>query len=427
MRSPRLSAYAAFVFVVIGIVQLAASLLFYRSIDEHTLREDHARRVAELLVVSDRVHRLDPQSTASVMTSRHLEVALAPTPSVPRRGKAEGLTRISRLIVGWEPSLANRRLHLAIEPAGRVRRDLVGSMELSPGNWLNFRSRDISSMWPVALRATWMTLVTALACMGIGLIAIRLLTTPLRRLSEAAGAIGQGRRVEIREGGPADLRNLARAMNEMQGRIARLLEDQAKSFEAISHDLRTPLARQKLAAEMIADSDLSEIVNASTDEMEAMLQSLQQYLRAQHLQAEPEAVDLASSLQGMIEPLGANGRLVAPSQVAVTTYREPVLLALRALIENARRFGETVEVRISEEAGEWFVEIEDDGPGIPSQHFGDVLAPFFRVDAARGRTTEGFGLGIPTAHRLLTRFGGDISFENAAAGGLTVRVRVPRG
>lgn len=423
--SPRLSVYAALLFVSIGAVQLVASLLFYRSIDENTLREDHARRVAELLVVSDRVHRLDRAATPRVMTSRHLEVRLAARPSVAHPAKGDDVEAIGRLIVGWEPSLAGKPLHLAIEPVGRGRRDLVGAMRLGPGRWLNFRSRDISSMWPVALRATWMTLVTALACLGIGLLAIGLLTKPLRRLSEAAGAIGEGRRVAIREDGPTDLRNLAHAMNDMQDRIAGLLEDQAKSFEAISHDLRTPLARQKLAAEMIEDREMGAVLIQGVDEMEAMLQSLQQFLRAQHLSADAESVDLIAMLRDLTarEPKIV---LVAADKAWVETYREPLLLSLRALIENACQFGTRVEVRVERLRQTWVISIADDGPGIPAEHFETVLAPFFRLDEARGRTTRGFGLGIPTAHRLLTRFGGRLSFADAPGGGLIVRVEVPR-
>jgi len=426
IHSPRLSVYAAMLLAAIGVVQLVASLLFYRSIDEHTLREDHARRVAEMLVVSDRVFRLEDGLTAKIMTSRHLEVTLAPVATVGRAQMNDDLERIGRQIVSWEPSLADRPLHLAIQPADGGRRDLVGSMQLGDGVWLNFRSRDISSMWPIALRATWMTLVTAFACLCVGLVAIRLLTQPLRRLSEAAREIGQGRHIAIRESGPTDLRNLGRAMNEMQQRIARLLEDQARSFEAISHDLRTPLARQKIATEMVRDAEVRDILDHSVDEMEAMLQSLQRFLRAQHMSTEPGPVDLDALLRGLLAPLGDRVRLAPLAPADVETYYEPLRVALEALFENALQFGETIEVTVEQVGRDWFIEIKDDGPGIPAEHFEDVLAPFFRLDEARGRTTKGFGLGIPTAHRLLTRFGGKLSFFTASEGGLIVRVQVPR-
>lgn len=424
LSRPRLSVYAAALVLAIGTIQLVASLLFYQAIDRQTLRQDHARRVAELLVVSLRVYELDAAMTATVTTSRHLEVAVSAVPVVPRPPASEELRQIGRQIVGWEPSLATRSLHLEIKP-NRARRDLVGSMRLADGRWLNFRSRDISSMWPIALRAGWMTAVTTLACLILGLLALRLMLRPLRTLSQAAEVIGHGGRVAIRETGPADLSNLARAMNEMQERIARLLEDQARSFEAISHDLRTPLSRQKLAAELISDPEIGGIVKDSTDEMEAMLGSLQQFLRAQHLVAEPERFDLIALLRSAADSCDGEVRMEERRPVLVRSYREPLLLALQALFDNACRYGQTAEVQVEAERRDWFVTIRDRGPGIPTEHYGDVLSPFFRMDEARGRTTSGFGLGIPTAHRLLRRFGGDLSFANAHDGGLVVRVKIP--
>lgn len=428
---PRLAAWAALLLLALGAVQLAGSLLFYQAIDRQTVWEDHARRVAELLVVSERVQALGGQLTSPMMTTRHLRATVTAAPLVARPHKDEALERIARRIVIWEPSLGDRPLHLAIapEPGGSGPggpRDLVGSIRLADGNWLNFRSKDISSMWPVALRATLMTLATAVICLGFGLIALRFLTRPLRRLSEAAEAIGQGQRVHIHEGGPDDLRDLARAMNEMQHRIAGLLEDQARSFEAISHDLRTPLARQKIAADLVSDAEIAGLIHASADEMEDMLASLQQFLRAQHLASEPEAFELYAAVAGVLAAFGDAARLAGSGTKMIETCREPLLLALRALVENAVRFGQSAEVSIDAEDGEVFIEIRDHGPGIPPDHFEDVLAPFFRLDEARARDTKGFGLGIPTAHRLLRRFGGDLSFRNAPGGGLIARVRVPR-
>ena len=425
-RTPRLSGYVAVLVIAIGITQLAASLLFFRTIDENTVREDHARRVAELLIVGDRVYRLNGSLISSVMSSKHLQVELAPQPWIRQSPPDEKLRMIARQINAWEPSLTEKKLNLAIRSAAGGREDLVGSMELATGVWLNFRSRDISSMWPIVLRASWMTLVTTLACLAIGLSGIRHFTRPLRRLSEAADMIGHGKQTTIREEGPIDVRNLAHAMNEMQSRIARLLEDQAKTFEAISHDLRTPLSRQKLAAELIVDPEIAEMINGDVNEMELMLHSLQQYLHAQHLQAEPEDVDLLTVLQALAAPHGEKVRLSVEEGAEVRTFLEPLLLSLDALIENACHFGTLVEVRATNARGIWIIEIEDNGPGIPIAHFDNVLAPFFRLDEARGRTTKGFGLGIPTAHRLLTRFGGAVRFSRSAQGGLVVRVEVPR-
>lgn len=425
LRSRRLVVYAALLLLVIGIVQVGASLIFYDAINRQTLIQDHARRVAELLVVSDRVHRIDPTLTPRIMTTRHLVATLAPRPSIPRPDRTEATAEIAASIVRWEPALAGKTLRLSVEAGRFGHRDLIGSLRLADGSWLNFRSDDISSSWPIALQAAGLTLLITLLCIGGGVLALRFLTTPLRALSEAADAIGKGRRVPLREAGAADLRHLARSMNDMQARISDLEEEQAKSFEAISHDLRTPLARLKIAADFVSDSDIARLVGSSADEMEAMLMSLQQFLRAQHLSAEPEPVDLVPLTRDLLAGAGPSGTLTAPASAPVHSWREPLALALRPLLENAFHHGETVQVTIERAGRGWRIVIADDGPGIPAQYLTNILDPFFRLDEARARDTAGFGLGIPTANHLLKRFGGDLQFHTAPQGGLVVTVTVP--
>lgn len=425
-RSWRLPAQAAILLLLIGLVQLAGSLLFYQSIDRQTLREDHARRIAELLVVSERIHAIDPRQVIAVMSTRHLEAEVADRPRVTHATTARPLGSIAGEVVRWEPALKGRELHLAYSSGPVGRRDLVGSMRLADGHWLNFRSSDIGSMWPVATRAMVLTLLTALACLAVGLVALSVLTRPLRRLARAADAIGHGQRVDIHEQGSADLRDLAHAMNVMQERIARLVEDQARSFEAISHDLRTPLSRQRVAVDLLEDRELAEIMGTSIDEMEGLIGSLQGYLRAQHVASDPSEVDLRALVDAVAAPHGDRVQVSGPDLAPAITYVEPVRLALAALVDNAVRFGGAAQVGLHHAAEGWSIEVDDPGPGIPARHFADVLTPFFRVDAARSRDVPGFGLGIPTAHRLMMRFGGELVFEARAAGGMVARIRVPK-
>lgn len=423
--APRFAAYLTLVFIVLGVLQLAASLVFYQSIDRQTLDEDHARRIAELLVVSDRIHAADPALTAPTMSTRHLAAAVGLQPTVKTRTADGTLDRIGARIVDWEPGLAGRDLRLAMEQPHHGKSDLVGSIRMSDGHWLNFRSRDINSMWPVALRATVLTLATTTACFVLGLIALHVLTRPLRRMIDAADAIGRGRNVMVQEGGTQDLRKLAHSMNLMQERIARLLQDQAKSFEAISHDLRTPLSRQKVAADLLDDPELGSVIRSSVDEMEALLASLQRFLRAQHLDAEPERLDLVELAHEVLSPYAEQARIVTAGPALAVTFREPLALALLALVENAIQFGGEARISIQRQDRHWRIEIADSGPGIPSAYFEAILDPFFRLDTARARDTNGFGLGIPTAHRLMVRFDGHLSFAAAPDGGLIARLDVP--
>lgn len=425
----RFTAMVAMLFVLLGALQLAASLFFYHAIDRQALRDDHARRIAELLVVSDRLYAVDPGGTPAAMSTRYLSAGVGDRPVRGQPDPDGAPDEIARKIVSWEPSLAGRELRLSIDPAGHGRHDLVGSIRLKDRRWLNFRSRDVAPPWPVASRAVAITLASGAAGLLVGLLVLHVLGLPLRRLAAAAGAIGHGRTVEIREQGTRDLRDLAHAMNAMQARIGRLLRDQAKSFEAISHDLRTPLARQKLAADLVEDAELGAILRQSVGEMESLLASLQQFLRAQHLMADPETVDLAELARGVAAPWAERARLVTPGPVMVTTVVEPLRLALAALIENAVQFGTraTIEVHGPSHIAPAAIIVEDEGPGLDPAYFEDVLDPFFRLDEARARDTSGFGLGIPTAHRLMARFDGRLSFARGAGGGLLARIDVPPG
>ncbi|WP_241557197.1 sensor histidine kinase [Croceibacterium ferulae] len=423
---PRYAVLIGCVFLALCLVQLAGSLMFYQIIDRQTLRDDHARRVAELLVVSDRLHGIAPDQTARSMTTSHLVAEISSTPRVTRRPRDEMLVDIASRIVAWEPALADRALHLTLVPTSRNSKDLIGSLQLSDGTWLNFQSHDISTMWPVAWRANVLTFVLAVAILGIGLAVLNRLGAPLRRLTNAAGAIGHGREVAIDEShGPRDLRDLAHAMNVMQERIARLLQDQARSFEAISHDLRTPLARQKIAATFVEDEEVAAIIAGSATEMDDLLTSLQNYLRAQHLDASPEPVELKTFLEEQLQAFGDAVTIAGCDDAWVTTYREPLALAVHALAENAVRHAGAAQIAIEQREGAWVIAIADLGPGIPQSYFEAILQPFFRLDAARQRNTKGFGLGIPTAHHLMMRFDGALTFESPAGGGLVARLQVP--
>ncbi|MDE8650620.1 HAMP domain-containing sensor histidine kinase [Novosphingobium sp. H3SJ31-1] len=411
--------------LAVGAVQIIASLVFYAAIDRQSVREDHARRVAEFLIVSDRLHRLVPTDTVRVMTTGHLDAAIAATPSTPRSGTRAAVREIRGYVLAWEKPLADRPLFLDIHPGRLGHRDLVGSMQLADGKWLNFRSTDISSSWPIALRATTMTLLITLVCLGIGLLVLRRLTSPLTHLSEAADAITDGTAMAIEESGTRELRNLARTLNGLQAKINDMVMQQTRSFEAISHDLRTPLSRLIVASDFVSEDDIARIVASSAAEIEAMLASLQAFLRVQHFQAELEPVDLAAAVRDLLAGVDAPTTLSAPVSSTVPTFREPLLLSLRALIGNAVQYGSRADVTISRTPSDWLVLIEDDGPGIPEEYFGTILDPFFRLDAARARDTAGFGLGVPMAYRLLQRFGGRLEFANRETGGLRVTVTVP--
>jgi len=417
------------ILVTVAIVQMLASIAFYEAIDQQTLREDHARRIAELLVVGGRVHNSIGERPGSetdrIMTTRYLEAAASPgRPAWPATQDANAQA-IARQVVQWEPSLDGRSLRLWTERNPIGGEDLVGAMRLDDGQWLTFRSRDFPRSWPIALRATAMTLVFALVCVALAVYALHALGAPLRRLTAAAHEFGDGRRAPVAIQGPADLRELGRAFNSMQTRITGLIEDQARAMEAISHDLGTPLSRLKIASDFIDCDDTRAMIVDNVDELNAMLESLRAYLRAQHQSSASERVDLSRLVRDLAARWKGKASYEGPAELVVATYRAPLEKALTQLIDNAVRYGESAEVELVQDAAGVAIHIRDKGPGIPQEALERIYEPFFRVDEARSRDTGGLGLGIPIAHRLLRRFGGDLLIGNGPEGGLHVTIRAP--
>lgn len=419
------------IWVVVAVVlaQLTASVAFYRAIDRQTLREDHARRIAEMLVVGERVSRLGGADLAQVMTSHYLEAEVSAGPP-PAASAARPQTEEARAIVEyvrrWEPALAERPLRLWSESRPQGGRDLVGAMGLEDGRWLIFRSHNFPRPWPIALRAVATTLAFSLATLALGALALRQLGEPLRRLTEASRRVGETPPSPIAVEGPSDLVELGRAFNDMQRRIAGLIEDQARAMEALSHDLRTPLARLTLAADYIEPEEIKTLVADNVAELDGMLRSLSDWLRAQHSASVAEAVDLPALIRGVMARWPGAVRYEGPKTLVVTSHREPLEQALIRLIDNAVRFGGQAKIRLAAGDGDGpVIEVLDQGPGLTEEAMARIYEPFFRGDAARARDTGGFGLGIPTAERLIKRFGGRLAIDNREGGGVRARIWPP--
>lgn len=421
----RLFGRVALLIVALAVVQFAVTILLFDRISRDSVREDHARRVAELLEVSERLAARGAPDISKIMTTRHLQVWVTPQPAIAAPAGDATVRQIAALVRQWEPALARAPLNMAVEGRG-ARSDLVGSMRLRGGAWLNFRSTDLSSPWPIVASASLVSLITLGLCVLVATLALRQLGAPLRRLAEATEHIGEGRQITLVEEGPSDLRHLGRAFNDMQARIARILLDRTKALVAISHDLRTPLARLKMAGDYVEPADMRALVNDNAEEMHAMIGSLQSFLAVEEVVDRPERVVLAEVIGEAAAAWRDRVRMPDDADVAIVTYPQVLRQALEPLIENAVRYGEEAIISIERRSEEPAVVICDRGPGIDPAHVPSLTEPFFRVDEARARNTPGFGLGIPRAHRLLQRFGGGLAFRAGRDGGLEVVVQPPR-
>ena len=278
----------------------------------------------------------------------------------------------------------------------------------------------------------WMT-GTAVVVTGVAALFLRNQMRPIRRLVDAADALGKGRTVDdLKPSGATEIRRAASAFNQMQARIRRQIGQRTEMLAGVSHDLRTPLARMKLQLALLAGAnprsggELAEL-ESDVEQMEHMIDEYLVFASGQD-GARPVLADLAD----LVADVAANARRKG-GEVHLRTER-PLVVAFRPnaikrcitnLVENALRHGERVEIAVTRRHDAVAISVEDDGPGIPEDQREAVFKPFFRLDETRNPKTGGTGLGLAIARDIARSHGGDIHLGAAALGGLRAELRFP--
>jgi signal transduction histidine kinase len=419
--------------ILIAIVlEFVGSVILHNEVDRFTLREDHARRVAELLVVGERLLADAPPEERSdilkTLSTGHLEVELKAAPTAPTSDGNATLERLRNQIIAWEPSLKRSSLRLGTARDAENRRDLVGALQLDNGLWLQFRSRDLFGHWPQLYQTVAAAAILAGGVLLAAAMLVHTLGTPLRALADAADKVGHGKPVTVLERGPRDLSKVARAFNAMQARISRLIADRTQALAAVGHDLRTPLTRMRLRIDLIPDPDAREAMEADIVEMEAMLDSVLAYLSGDSDGTPPRMIDLAALISTLVDANADLGREVSyegPDRLLLTVRSLPMKRALGNLIENGLKYGGRVRVLLDRDGDQARIRVEDNGPGIPEADLRQVTAPFFRLDEARQRDTGGLGLGLAIVANVVEREGGVLRLSNLPEGGLRAEILLP--
>ncbi|MDR7269327.1 two-component system osmolarity sensor histidine kinase EnvZ [Pelomonas saccharophila] len=271
-----------------------------------------------------------------------------------------------------------------------------------------------------------------LALLGAWLIQRRI-NRPLQRLVDAAKAVGAGqRRLLLPTDGPAETAALARGFNDMAEALARDEEERLLMLAGLSHDLRTPLAKIRLASELLRDAgqgdpELLDTLDRSLHGLDGLLTQFLDYARAAHpAEQELPAVDielrefLAETLAmapGLPQPVLADGPPVR-RRARPQALRRLVL----NLIVNAQNHGAPpIELACGEEAGAAWIEVRDRGPGIAPGRVDELKRPFQRGDAARGGKA-GSGLGLAIVERIARAEGARLTLLPREARGLVARV-----
>ena len=290
-------------------------------------------------------------------------------------------------------------------------------------------------MGAVPMRFFWHVGLTLLVVIGVSLIAMRWIAKPLRDLTEAANAFAHNIDAPpLQQVGPIEVQRAAEAFNFMQARLRRLVVERGRALAAVSHDLRTPLTRMRLRAELVDDPLLQDKLNADIDAMHAMVNGVLAYLRGLEDSESAQAIHMEALLHSIVEDERSQGRQVvllerASDVPAPAPYSGKLSLLRRAvgnLIDNAVLHGHRVTVRLQDQPGELTILIEDDGPGIPDADLLRVTEPFVRLDVARSLDTGGVGLGLAIVRDVAAYHGGQLMLENRSEGGLRARLVLPR-
>ncbi|HEX7055218.1 MAG TPA: ATP-binding protein [Burkholderiales bacterium] len=268
----------------------------------------------------------------------------------------------------------------------------------------------------------WLGLLLALALAGAWLIASNI-ARPLAAMRRAARRLGRGEHHEpLPEVGPRELRTVAAAFNRMASDLESIERERAMVLAGISHDLRTPLSRLRLALEMIDAKD-SEAMIADIGEMDAIIGQFLDFARGAD---EPRVeADLDAELADLVLHYERLGRKVAYRPGALPRLRIARLAVRRAvanLVDNAlRHAGEPVEVQALGGDGEVRIEVLDRGPGIPPDEVERLKRPFTRLHDAR-TGPAGSGLGLAIVERVARAHGGRLELLPRPGGGLIARL-----
>lgn len=257
-------------------------------------------------------------------------------------------------------------------------------------------------------------------------------TRPLQRLEQAATSLGRGQTpAHLPETGPREIAALSRRFNEMARQVEDLLAARTVLLAGVSHDLRTPLARLRLAVEMLVRKPGPELVAQVEGDIEAMDRLIADVLTlARGLGHETvQPVVLSELLAERVKAIPGAGDKVQIESVDLTL--EVPVGALRRildnLLENALRYGEGQPVILKASAGKGCCRIGvlDRGPGIPTTELEAVFRPFFRLEASRSVETGGSGLGLAIVRQLAAAQGWSVSLQAREGGGLAAWLEMP--
>ncbi|NHB77162.1 ATP-binding protein [Rhodobacter calidifons] len=252
---------------------------------------------------------------------------------------------------------------------------------------------------------------------------------PITKLAEAAEAFGKGQTVRYRPRGALEVRAAGRAFLDMRARIERQIEQRTLMLSGVSHDLRTPLTRMRLALSLMPEDPEVAALQADVAQMERMVDEFLAFVRSDAVE-QPEPADAVALVGELAAQAGPAVRLVSVEGQAEPVDMRPLAIrrAVENLIGNALRHGRQVQLRLIFQDRSLRILVEDDGPGIPADRRDEALRPFARLEASRDPNQGGgVGLGLSIAADIARSHGGALRLsQSEALGGLKAELVIAR-
>jgi two-component system osmolarity sensor histidine kinase EnvZ len=273
--------------------------------------------------------------------------------------------------------------------------------------------------------ALWIT-VPAIIMIIISLIFLKNQTRPITNLARAAERFGKGEEIEVfKPSGALEIRQAGHEFNKMRKRILRHLNQRTEMLSGISHDLRTPLTRMKLQIAFIKDKDLATKLAEDINEMEKMLNEYLQFTSSSYLEKD-EMFNLSELIEEIVSKYNnENIQKDLLPRIYINGRKNLINRCLNNIIDNALKYGNKVEIKLSKENNNLFISIDDDGSGIPKKEYENVFKPFYKIDKGRAETKSSVGLGLSIASDIIRSHGGNIVLNKSKMNGLSVKISLP--
>ncbi|MDC1128720.1 ATP-binding protein [Candidatus Pelagibacter sp.] len=273
--------------------------------------------------------------------------------------------------------------------------------------------------------ALWIT-VPAIIMVIISLIFLKNQTRPITNLARAAERFGKGEDVdEFRPSGALEIRQAGHEFDKMRKRILRHLNQRTEMLSGISHDLRTPLTRMKLQIAFIKDKDLAAKLAEDINEMEKMLNEYLQFTSSSYVEKD-EMFNLSELIEEIVTKYdNENIQKDLLPRIYINGRKNLINRCLNNIIDNALKYGNKVQIKLSKENTNILIIIDDDGFGIPKEEYENVFKPFYKIDKGRADSKSSVGLGLSIASDIVRSHGGNIVLDKSKMNGLSVKIFLP--